>query len=169
LYFHLDYLYFFFWKIFHCVQIMYTWLAIWKRRLIAHALITIIWRNTFLANSHHRKIYFSTYVILVHNSEMWRWSAIIHKCHPGALMQNMWLSCNFIYTKITLSMFVILTDIDECSDDTDECSVYGICTDLEPAEGLIGYSCQCKTGFTGDGFTCTSMYNCMFYVFLCSR
>lgn len=43
-------------------------------------------------------------------------------------------------------------DVDECSLKTDDCHNNATCTDTDGS-----YSCNCTTGFTGDGFTCSSM------------
>ena len=52
-----------------------------------------------------------------------------------------------------------------CASDFNECSVanecdklYGTCIDIYPASGKLGYKCQCKTGYVGDGFICTGMH-----------
>ena len=42
--------------------------------------------------------------------------------------------------------------IDECALGTDRCSVHANCTNTNRS-----YTCQCKTGFTGNGFVCTGM------------
>ena len=52
----------------------------------------------------------------------------------------------------------VIADIDECNGGLDQCSSDGVCTDMEPAEGYLGYTCQCKEGYTGDGFTCIGNY-----------
>ena len=42
-------------------------------------------------------------------------------------------------------------DIDECDEGLDECHINATC------ENTVGsYECYCFTGFTGNGFDCTS-------------
>lgn len=43
------------------------------------------------------------------------------------------------------------TDIDECSLMVDNCDNNAFCTDTEG-----GFTCECTTGFTGDGVNCQS-------------
>ena len=47
-------------------------------------------------------------------------------------------------------MAFFFLDIDECL--RNPCSTNGICTNNKGA-----YTCECKTGFSGDGVTCQSM------------
>ncbi len=58
---------------------------------------------------------------------------------------------------VTLLVIVIcsllklfFSDIDECAAGTDNCSANAVCNDLEG-----GFGCECNTGFSGDGITCT--------------
>ena len=46
----------------------------------------------------------------------------------------------------------ILSDINECTAgvDANNCSTAAFCTNNEG-----GFTCQCKPGFTGDGYNCT--------------
>jgi len=46
-------------------------------------------------------------------------------------------------------------DIDECADETDDCSADGTCTNNSG-----GFDCACNEGYTGDGFDCTSLNSC---------
>ena len=48
-------------------------------------------------------------------------------------------------------MFSNFLDIDECAMELDGCSDDAACTDTDGS-----YECTCNSGFTGDGFTCTS-------------
>jgi len=43
-------------------------------------------------------------------------------------------------------------DIDECSTNNGGCSLDAKCTN-----NIGSFSCTCKTGYSGDGFTCTGM------------
>ena len=45
--------------------------------------------------------------------------------------------------------------VDECVTHTSNCDPNAICTDLP-----IGFSCACKTGYSGDGKTCTDNNEC---------
>ena len=42
------------------------------------------------------------------------------------------------------------TDVDECSDNTNNCDSNADCTNTEGS-----YTCACKPGWTGDGTSCT--------------
>ena len=44
------------------------------------------------------------------------------------------------------------TDIDECALGLDRCHEHAVCTNT-----MGGYTCECRTGFTGDGFNCQGM------------
>ena len=46
--------------------------------------------------------------------------------------------------------------VNECLQGTDRCHQYATCIDTEP-----GYRCECNTCFTGDGFTCTDINECL--------
>ena len=47
------------------------------------------------------------------------------------------------------SLYCMVLDIVNCAAD-DGCHENATCTD-----GNGSYTCECKSGFTGDGFTCT--------------
>ena len=47
-------------------------------------------------------------------------------------------------------IYCCISDIDECSNDTDVCSVNATCTNT-----VGSFECVCLPGFTGDGITCT--------------
>ena len=57
-------------------------------------------------------------------------------------------------------------DIDQCAMGLDECSDDAACTDTDGS-----YECTCNSGFTGDGFTCTSksIIPTLFSVYQCIR
>ena len=42
-------------------------------------------------------------------------------------------------------------DINECETGTDSCDVSAECTNTDGS-----YTCSCTSGYSGDGFTCTS-------------
>ena len=51
-------------------------------------------------------------------------------------------------------MIIILTDIDECANDTlNNCSPNATCTNTNG-----NYTCSCDTGYTGDGLSCIGTY-----------
>lgn len=41
-------------------------------------------------------------------------------------------------------------DIDECKEETADCALNATCSDTDG-----GYTCTCRSGFEGDGKTCT--------------
>lgn len=54
-------------------------------------------------------------------------------------------------------------DIDECSDETDDCDANASC------ENTVGsYNCICNSGYTGNGFTCTDIDECVLGTDNCS-
>ena len=44
------------------------------------------------------------------------------------------------------------TDVDECATNKDNCDANAVCTDTKD-----GFTCACKTGFSGNGTKCTAM------------
>ena len=58
--------------------------------------------------------------------------------------------------KITLlGIFVLITDINECKDDSHNCHADGICTNTNGS-----FYCTCQVGYTGDGVNCSGNKNC---------
>ena len=50
------------------------------------------------------------------------------------------------------TIYTLFLDIDECTENTHGCDTTNAdCTDTDGS-----YTCACKIGWTGDGFTCTS-------------
>ena len=45
---------------------------------------------------------------------------------------------------------IIFIDYDECSQNTDACDQNADCTNT-----VGSHTCQCRSGYTGDGITCT--------------
>lgn len=43
--------------------------------------------------------------------------------------------------------------IDECEGDTHGCHIYANCTNTPGS-----YTCRCRDGYTGDGYTCTRKF-----------
>jgi alpha-tubulin suppressor-like RCC1 family protein len=54
--------------------------------------------------------------------------------------------------------------VDECAAKTDKCDANATCTDA-PA----GYTCACKAGYIGSGFTCTDVDECMMGIDACDQ
>ncbi len=52
--------------------------------------------------------------------------------------------------RFSMNFKIILSDIDECAADTDNCSANAVCIDL-----VGSFGCECNTGFSGDGVNCT--------------
>ena len=47
-----------------------------------------------------------------------------------------------------------MSDVDECRLKTDNCSSLAECTNTDGS-----FVCECITGFTGDGISCTGINN----------
>ncbi|XP_068242027.1 nidogen-1-like [Palaemon carinicauda] len=58
-------------------------------------------------------------------------------------------------TKNAVVTLMHLLDTDECLDMTHNCSSDASCIDTR-----VSYRCQCKPGFTGDGYTCEDIDEC---------
>jgi len=71
---------------------------------------------------------------------------------------------NFIY-KFAIRLTVLL-DINECNNDTNNCSENANCINT-----IGSYQCECFIGYTGDGFNCSGKFrsdlNAAF--FMCRR
>ena len=66
------------------------------------------------------------------------------KCHRNVCSDiSSGLSCKY--------KFLHSIDVDECTTGGHNCHHNAICIDIQGS-----YTCQCKTGYSGDGFTCTS-------------
>ncbi len=53
---------------------------------------------------------------------------------------------------------VIFSDINECATDMNNCSANALCINL-----VSSFGCECNTGFSGDGVTCTGEYSTNYY------
>ena len=64
-------------------------------------------------------------------------------------------------------MFInfLFLDVNECLENTHKCSANADCTNTEGS-----YTCSCREGFQGDGFTCDGMtyQSLVSLVFSCS-
>ncbi len=58
-----------------------------------------------------------------------------------------------IFFVITTAIFFVLIDIDECSFGTHSCDSNADCTNT-----VGSYSCQCRSGYAGNGKSCLGMY-----------
>ena len=56
----------------------------------------------------------------------------------------------FSYYKLSLPLFNMISDINECNAGTHNCSSNAFCNNTKGS-----YNCSCKPGYTGDGWTCT--------------
>ena len=54
---------------------------------------------------------------------------------------------------ISSSFYDVISDIDECSDGTDDCDTEASCTN-----NAGGFDCTCNSGYSGDGVTCSGMF-----------
>ena len=52
--------------------------------------------------------------------------------------------------KLSLPLFNMISDINECNAGTHNCSSNAFCNNTKGS-----YNCSCKPGYTGDGRTCT--------------
>ena len=57
------------------------------------------------------------------------------------------------FSLIIYVLYILLLDIDECALNDDGCDTNADCANIDSS-----YTCTCKTGWTGDGFTCTGMF-----------
>ncbi|KAK2160224.1 hypothetical protein NP493_1661g00003 [Ridgeia piscesae] len=67
------------------------------------------------------------------------------ECLPGYVLDTDGRSCR---------------NFNECSAANECDKVYGTCIDIYPTSGKLGYKCECKTGYVGDGFICTEVNEC---------
>ena len=60
------------------------------------------------------------------------------------------------FTKTTFrkccALYIHPSDIDECEENTDDCHINATCNNHDG-----GFSCECMTGLSGDGTTCSGM------------
>lgn len=61
-----------------------------------------------------------------------------------------------LYKMDELSLYQIVSDIDECLfDDLNECHINSTCSNTEGS-----YQCTCDMGFSGDGMNCSDVDEC---------
>ncbi|XP_066271717.1 mucin-22-like [Branchiostoma lanceolatum] len=58
-------------------------------------------------------------------------------------------------TATTTAAETTTKDVDECADETDDCSPYASCSNTPGS-----FSCDCNSGYSGDGVTCTDVDEC---------
>ena len=54
-----------------------------------------------------------------------------------------------------------VSDVNECSDSTHDCSEFAVCADIDGS-----YECSCNFGYTGNGTVCTSKIFVV-YTYIC--
>ena len=59
--------------------------------------------------------------------------------------------CYQPFVSFPLLYILLLTDVDECELDTDNCHANATCADV-----IGSFDCTCNSGFEGDGVICTS-------------
>ncbi len=64
-----------------------------------------------------------------------------------------------IFFVITTATFFVLIDIDECSLGTHFCDSNADCTNT-----VSSYSCQCQSGYAGNGKSCVGMYFILYFL-----
>ena len=68
--------------------------------------------------------------------------------------------CRRIFTSLLLKQqfeqcyLMLLADIDECFEGSDECDSHADCTNT-----IGNYECTCTIGYTGNGITCGQLQN----------
>ncbi len=73
------------------------------------------------------------------------------KARKNVIVQ--WLDFEPVVCCVVLAFFTsltLLTDVNECTDGTANCDENADCTNNEGS-----YDCKCRSGFTGNGNTCT--------------
>ena len=74
---------------------------------------------------------------------------------------NNWICEIYVKQGILISIYYLISDIDECSNSTlNDCDANAICVDT-----IGSHKCTCKTGFTGDGRNCSSKF-CNSHLFI---
>ena len=67
----------------------------------------------------------------------------------------------FFFSEKVLAFLFVTLDLDECRGNNNHCHQNAVCTNT-----LGSYKCQCATGYTGDGFSCSGKETWhFFYIF----
>ena len=69
--------------------------------------------------------------------------------------------CVFFFSEKVLACLFVTLDLDECRGNNNHCHQNAVCTNT-----LGSYKCQCATGYTGDGFSCSGKEFFFFHFFL---
>ena len=72
--------------------------------------------------------------------------------------------CNLVCIITSMCVCVWCTDINECTQGLSNCSNNATCTDVAG-----GFTCQCLTGLTGNGYICTDINECAQNTHQCSQ
>ena len=68
----------------------------------------------------------------------------------GSILAENGRKFSVVFLYILLYVQFIKTDVDECSENTHDCDSNADCTNTDGS-----YNCACKTGWSGDGTSCT--------------
>ena len=66
----------------------------------------------------------------------------------------------FFFSEKVLAFLFVTLDLDECRGNNNHCHQNAVCTNT-----LGSYKCQCATGYTGDGFSCSGKETWHFFFF----
>ena len=77
-------------------------------------------------------------------------------CSTGFLLNEDLLNCdgNAYYLIMMVDNYYFVLDIDECADGSNICDPNANCTNT-----IGNYTCTCNTGYSGNGFVCSSKMN----------
>ena len=77
--------------------------------------------------------------------------ASLYSIKPSKLFFGMKLDRHIQFQIMLYDCWLWTADVDECTEGTDSCHDDATCNNT-----YGGYICSCNTGYTGDGFVCTS-------------
>ena len=64
-------------------------------------------------------------------------------------------------------LIILITDIDECSDGSDDCDDNAVCTNTDGS-----FTCVCESGYTGNGRVCEGKLSCkelsVYPIYICT-
>ena len=72
--------------------------------------------------------------------------------------------CVFFFSEKVLACLFVTLDLDECRGNNNHCHQNAVCTNT-----LGSYKCQCATGYTGDGLSCSGKEFFFFIFFPCKE
>ena len=74
--------------------------------------------------------------------------------HVTSMIRYMYQAeLKFVSADMYSSSIILITDIDECSDGSDDCDDKALCENTEGS-----HTCTCNQGYSGTGLICTGMY-----------